>query len=299
MKILITTSSFGEAGSAPFDKLKEGGFEIIKNPYGRKVTKEELTGLLPGVVGLIAGTEKIDKETMKNSQLKVISRVGVGLDNIDLEAAKDLGIVVKNTPQAHVCAVAELTLGGLLALLRNISIMDRDVHQKKWEKRMGSQLSGKTVLIIGFGRIGKKLAEILKPFEVKLLIVDPAISGISLQEALSQADIVCLHASGKEQILGSPEFDLMKKGVLLVNTARGELWDELALINGLKDGRIAGAYIDTFKEEPYVGPLADFSQVILTPHVGTYSQECRLQMETEAVDNLISELKNGKTENQR
>ena len=225
-KILITTSSFGKADQGPLEKLEKGGFEIIQNPYGRKVTSEELRDLLPGVVGLIAGTETIDRETLKNSSLKVISRVGVGIDSIDLEAAKELGIVVKNTPEAPTVAVAELTLGGILALLRQIPQMDQAVRQKIWDKKTGVQLSGKTVLIIGFGRIGRYLAKMLAPFSIKLITIDSSLPGISLETALPQADIICLHASGLKQILGASEFALMKDGVFLINSARGELWDE-------------------------------------------------------------------------
>ena len=287
-KILITTSSFGTEEA--LKKLQEHGFEAVLNPYKRKLTTPELKELLLGVIGLIAGTETIDRETMKNSSLKVISRVGTGIDNIDLVAAKELGIAVKNTPDAPTIAVAELTLGGILGLLRQIPQMNEGVHQKKWEKKMGVQLSGKTVLIIGFGRIGKALAKLLEPFNVTLLTVDPAGRSISLAEGLSRADIVCLHASGQKEILGPEEFKLMKKEVFLVNTARGELWDENTLIEALKNGQVAGAYVDAFYAEPYSGPLTEFSQVILTPHVGSYTKECRTQMEMEAVDNLLLEL---------
>ncbi|MFH1423801.1 MAG: phosphoglycerate dehydrogenase [Candidatus Nealsonbacteria bacterium] len=287
-KILITTSSFGKTDQGPLEKLKKGGFEIIQNPYGRKVTSQELRELLPGVLGLIAGTETIDRETLKNSGLKVISRVGVGIDSIDLEAAKELGIVVKNTPEAPTVAVAELALGGILALLRQIPQMDQEIRQKVWDKKTGVQLSGKTVLIIGFGRIGRYLAKMLAPFNVKLITVDPSLPGISLQTALPQADIICLHASGIKQILGASEFALMKNGVFLVNTARGELWDENALIEALRSGKVAGAFIDVFSKEPYAGPLTEIKQVILTAHIGSNTKESRVQMEKEAVDNLLS-----------
>jgi len=293
-KVLITTSSFGKIDAAPLEKLKEHGLEVIMNPHGRKVTVEELRELLPGVVGLIAGTETINKETMANSSLKVISRVGVGIDSIDLPAAKELSIAVKNTPNALTVAVSELTLGALLGLLRQIPQMSQEVHDKKWDKKMGVQLSGKTVLIIGFGRIGRYLANLLKPFGVKLLAVDPALSGIvneveivSLQGGISRADIISLHSSGSEKILGREELDAMKRGVFILNAARGGVLDEEALIEALKAGKVAGAWIDAFLEEPYNGPLAEFSQVVLTPHVGSYASECRVQMEKEAVDNLL------------
>lgn len=296
-KILITTSTFGKLDSEPLEKLKKHGFEVVMNSYGRKITSQELRELLPGAVGIIAGTEVIDKETMKNSNLKVISRVGVGIDNIDLETAKELGIIVKNTPDAPTIAVAELTLGGILALLRQIPQMNQEVHNKKWEEKIGVQLSGKTVLIIGFGRIGRYLAKLLKPFGVKLLAADPALSGqvdgveiVSLQDGISQAEIISLHLSGSSQVLGKDEFDAMKKGVYILNAARGGVINEGALMEALKEGKVAGAWLDTFQEEPYSGPLTEFPQVLLTPHIGSYTDKCRVQMEREAVDNLLAEL---------
>ncbi len=290
MKILITTSSFGKADQEPLEKLKRSGFEIIQNPYGRKITPEELRQLLPGVVGLIAGTETIDKETLKNSGLKVISRVGVGMDGIDLEAAKELNIVVKNTPDAPTIAVAELALAGILSLLRQIPQMNQEVHQKVWDSKMGVQLTGKTILIVGFGRIGRHLAKLLEPFRVKLVAVDSTLPGISLKEWLPEADIVCLHISGSQQILGQEEFSLMKKGVFVLNASRGGVVNEADLVEALKEGKVAGAWLDVFIKEPYAGPLTEFPQVIMTPHIGSNTKESRAQMEKEAVDNLLSAL---------
>ena len=289
-KILITTSSF-ETKEA-LEKLRVQNFEVVLNPHKRKVTPEELRELLPGVAGLIAGTEKIDRETMKNSQLKVISRVGAGIDGIDLEAAKELGIAVENTPDAPTAAVAELTLGAMLSLLRQIPQMNQDLHVQTWGKKTGIQLSGKTVLIIGFGRIGKYLAKLLEPFQVKLLAVDPVLPGISLSGALPQADIISIHASGSRQILGKDEFLMMKDGVYILNVARGGAVDESALIEAIKTGKVAGAWLDVFSEEPYKGPLAEFPQVILTPHIGSHTKECRTCMEIEAADNLLKHFKN-------
>jgi D-3-phosphoglycerate dehydrogenase len=297
-KILITTSSFGKVDSEPLDKLKRHGFEIVKNPFGRKVTPQELRELLPGVVGLIAGTEIIDRETMENSNLKVISRVGVGMASIDLDAAKVLGIAVKNTPDGPTIAVAELTLGALLGLIRMIPQMDRDLREKKWTKKMGFQLTGKTVLIVGFGRIGRYLAKLLRPFNVKLLAVDPALKGVidevsivSLKEALPKADIIALHLGGNSQVLGKEEFSQMKEGVFILNAARGNVIDENSLMEALDKGKVFSAWLDVFSEEPYTGSLLNYSQVILTPHVGSYTKECRKKMEMEAVDNLLTVLK--------
>lgn len=296
-KIVIGPSSFGELDPEPLDKLIKHGFEVLKNPFGRKLTTKELRELLPGAVGIIAGQETIDRETLKNSNLKVISRCGVEMSNIDLGAAGELGIVAKNTPDAPTIAVAELTLGALLGLLRMIPQMDKDLHQKKWNKKIGVQLSEKVVLIIGFGRIGRYVAKLLKPFNVKLLAVDPALKGVtegvsivSLREALPQADIICLHLSGNPRVLGRFEFSQMKKGVFILNAARGGVLDEKILEQAIKEGRVAGAWLDAFSEEPYQGSLTSYPQVLLTPHVGSYTKECRKKMEMESVDNLLSVL---------
>lgn len=290
-KILISPSTFAAMDSAPLAELQRHGFEIVRNPFGRKLSEEELLQLLPGVVGTIAGLEPLNRKVLAQSNLKVISRCGIGLDNVDLDAALDLGIQVFNTPDAPTLAVAELTVGIMLTLPRWIKAMDLALHEGKWDKRIGMQLQGKTVAIIGFGRIGKKVAEFLRPFDVQLLIFDPHVQEptfcASLEEALSVADIVSLHASGNAVILGANEFALLKPGAFVLNASRGELIDEKALLDALEDGRVAGAWLDTFPVEPYHGPLVRYPQVIMTPHATTYSAQCRLGMEMEAVRNLL------------
>lgn len=294
-KVLIGPSSFAELDPEPLDKLIDQGFEVINNPFHRKITTPELRDLLSGVAGLIAGLETLDREILSSSSLRVISRCGIEMSNVDLEAADELGITVRNTPDAPTLAVAEMTIGAMIGLLRMIPVMNDELHNKKWTKRIGFQLSGKTVAIIGFGRIGRHVGKLLKPFNVKLLAVDPVLEGtieqtpiIPLDEALSKADIITLHLGGSSQVLGKREFSMMKNGVFIINTARGSVIDEDALVKALDDGGVAGAWIDTFVQEPYTGPLTEYPQVILTPHVGSYSRECRKRMEMEAVDNLIS-----------
>ena len=159
IKILLGPSTFSETDKAPLLKLLEMGFDIIENPFKRKLTKEELLKLLPGVIGIIAGLEPLDREVLEKSELKVISRCGSGLSNVDLDAAKELGIIVTNTPLAPVSAVAELTVGCLLILLRHIPQMDRALHHKKWSKMTGRQLSGMKVAVIGFGNIGQRVGQ--------------------------------------------------------------------------------------------------------------------------------------------
>ncbi len=296
-KTLIAPSSFGTVDQAPLERLKETGMEVIPNPFGRKLQKDELLALLPGVVGLIAGLEPLTRDVLEQSQLRVISRCGVGLSNVDLEAARALGIKVRSTPDAPTAAVAELTVGSMITLMRCVPQMDRDLHEGRWVKHIGVQLEGKTVVIIGFGRIGRKVASLLRPFKVRLLAVDPAFHGtiddtsiVSLEVALRQADVISLHASGQTQVIGKREFGLMKSGLFLLNAGRGELIDESSLCRALDGGVVAGAWIDTFSQEPYAGPLARYPQVILTPHIGSSSAECRRRMEMEAVENLLSAL---------
>ena len=224
------------------------------------------------------------------------------MSNVDRAAAKELGIAVCSTPNGPTAAVAELTLGALLSLLRMIPFMDQALRSGEWSKKIGSQLEGKTVAVVGFGRIGRRVAELLAPFKVKLLVVDPYLPDdavcdfvkLPLAEALPQADIVTLHSSGEDCLIGEREFGLMKAGIFLLNVARGELISETALVKSLEDGKVAGAWLDTFAEEPYAGPLCKFRNVVLTPHVGSYTLECRKQMETDAVDNLLNALQKDK-----
>lgn len=296
-KVLIGPSSFAEANQTPLVKLKEAGVEVISNPYGRKLTKDELCALLPGVVGHIAGLESLTRDVLEHSQLRVISRCGVGLSNVDVKAAADLGIAVRFTPDAPTTAVAELTIGAMISLMRLIPQMDRDLHGGRWVKQVGVQLEGKTVLIIGFGRIGRKVARLLRSFSVRLLAVDPACKGIvegvqilPLAAGLPQADLISVHASGDDEIFGEEEFTLIKPGTFLLNAGRGGLVNESCLLRALDNGAVAGAWLDAYLCEPYRGPLIHCPQVILTPHIGSYSIECRPRMEMEAVENLLAAL---------
>jgi D-3-phosphoglycerate dehydrogenase len=298
-KILIGPSSFAETDKTPMSRLIEAGYEVIDNPYKRKLTKEELLDLLTeDVVGLIAGLETLDREVLEKSRIQAISRVGAGLSNVDLEATHDLGVRVFNTPDAPTNAVAELTIGAMLSLLRMISQMDQALHGGQWQKKIGLQLQGKTVVIIGFGRIGRRVAELLSPFGVKILVVDPYVDEstcagyrkVTLHAALTEANVVTIHSSGHDCIIGEKEFSQMKKGSYLLNVARGGVISERALVKAIESGTVAGAWLDTFEEEPYKGPLCRYRNVILTPHVGSYTAECRLRMENEAVDNLLDYL---------
>lgn len=296
-KILLGTSSFGKRNPAPIQLMERHGLEVVPNPYGRKLTREELLHLLPGITGLLAGLEAVDRGVLKASDLKVVSRCGSGISNVDVEACKELGIVFKYTPFGPTQAVAELTVAMMISLLRDAWAMHANLCKGKWDKRVGFQIKGKTVVIIGFGRIGHRTVSLLEPFEINLIAVDPFLDPkkepvrlMQLHEALPLADIVILHASGDEEIIGENEFVLMKDGSYLCNAARGQNINEAALGTALDNGKVAGAWLDSFSSEPYHGPLCGHPRVIMTPHVGSYTTEGRLDMEMEAARNLIDGL---------
>jgi len=305
MKILASSRSFGKIDSGAIKLLKDNGLEPILNIHGRKLNEEELLNLLDDVVGIIAGTEKITGKIISNAnQLKVISRYGVGMDNVDLKTAHRKRVLVYNTPEAPTVAVAELTLSLILNLLKKISKVDRKIRDNLWKPEIGNLLSGKTIGIVGLGRIGKKLVQFLEPFGVKLLVYeinpdtnfvsDHKIDLVPLKTLISKGDIISLHIPLTKQtrhIIGKKELRTMKENAILINTARGGLIDEEALNNSLRDNEIAGAAVDAFEEEPYTGKLKRLDNVILTPHIGTYTVETRKQMEIEAVNNLIHGLK--------
>ena len=298
--VFISTSSFAEYDASPLKLLKDAGVDVQVNPYRRKLTPDECLRLYKDIDGLIAGTEALTAEILKSAKnLRVISRCGVGMDNIDLAVAKRQGIKVFNTPSSPAIAVAELTLGLILALLRHVPRMDRDIRDGKWQKRMGNLLQGKRVGIIGFGRIGQKVAELVLGLGAQVAYCDPAVNKaaytpVSLDELLTQSDVVSLHVSGGENdapLLGYKELRRMRKDSWLINCARGGVVDEAALCQVLQEGWLSGAAVDVFEEEPYAGSLARLDNVILTPHIGSYAIESRVEMEVQAVKNLIEGLK--------
>ncbi len=295
-KVFISTSTFAEQDAAPLEALQHAGFEVTLNPLKRKLTKEESLRLMHGYDGLIAGLETLDEEVFVKTGLKVISRCGAGVSNVDFDAARRCNVQVFSTPDAPTIAVAELTVGVMLSLLRGIPQMNQDTHAGQWRKKIGGQLKDKTVLVIGFGRIGRKVADLLKPFEVRLIVVDPLIKGVdgigcmTLEQALPQADIVTVHVNGELELISAKEIALMKDGVIVLNVARGGVINEDALVAALRSKKIASAWCDVFTTEPYQGPLQEFPQVILTPHSGSYTAECRGAMEMQAVTQLITAL---------
>ncbi|MFH0840013.1 MAG: phosphoglycerate dehydrogenase [Candidatus Omnitrophota bacterium] len=305
MKILITTSSFGKYDRIPLDKLRSAGLEIIMNPFGHTLSKEEALELYtPDIEGVIAGVENITEEMiLRAKNLKVISRCGIGLDNIDAKAAKLRNIRVLNTPEPVIDAVAELTLCFILCCLRNVPAADNNMHRSVWDKPTGLLLKGKILGIVGLGNIGKRVVELTGAFKPQFLAYDKKkdtafakkynVIFKNLETLLSESDIVSLHLPLTEEtkrLLNAGNLSLMKLSAFLINTSRAQIIDENALIGALTRKQIAGAALDVFEKEPYAGPLTGLSNVILTPHIGSYTKEARSEMELQAVDNLIKAL---------
>lgn len=296
--VLTTTSSFAKDNPEILSLLEHLGFLLVQNPYARKLSENELVHLISQhrPVALLAGTENIGRSSLElgKEHLEVISRVGVGWDNIDRQAAKELGIRVYRTEGVLDEAVAELTVGMILCALRAIAVHSSKLKNGVWNKKMGVLLENKTVGIIGFGRIGLRVGELIRAFRAKVVYSDPVkrdvpwAKKLTLDELLSVCDIITLHASGSDTILGEREIKTVcKKGAIIINTARGGLVDEGALHSGLLSGKISCACLDVFENEPYTGPLRTCENVVLTPHIGSYAREARIRMEEMAVDNLL------------
>jgi D-3-phosphoglycerate dehydrogenase / 2-oxoglutarate reductase len=303
--VAISTSSFGKESPAPLQRLLAAGFEVRPNPHARTLAGDEIKEHLAGVMGLVAGTEKLTGDVLRAlPELKVISRVGTGIDNVDVTAARALGIAVHNTPDAHVDAVAELTMAGLLSVLRGVVASDASIRGGGFDKPMGRLLRGKTVGLVGFGKVARALARLLAPWGTTLLATDvhredaaaTAVGAryVELDELLGTADVLSLHlpyTKDAHHIIGAAQLARCKPDAIVVNTARGGLIDEAALASWLEGHPKAGAYLDCFEKEPYAGgPLTRLKNVVLTSHVGSYAREARVRMETEAVDNLLKVL---------
>ncbi|MBN2558271.1 MAG: phosphoglycerate dehydrogenase [Clostridia bacterium] len=292
MRILTTTSYFGEHDIP--EKI-----ELIRNPYGRRLSENELSKILEEIRpdAIIAGVEPLTRKVLEGKPyLKAISRCGAGLDNVDLEAAKSLGIRVLNTPDAPTAAVAEMTVALILSLIKKLNIADAAVRRGEWKSPGGNMLFGKTIGIIGCGRIGEYVSRLLTAFGCDIIGHDIAriptgsIKPVEFDFLIGNADIISLHVPYSEKtrhIIGAAEIKGMKKSALLINTARGGLIDETALYDALSRGDISGAAIDCFEKEPYDGPLRELSNVILSPHMASGAEESRHGMEKEALENVL------------
>jgi D-3-phosphoglycerate dehydrogenase len=303
-KVLIATSTFAVTSREPLNLLKKKSIEYVLNPHQRTLTEEEIIRYAKDCTGIISGSEPLNERVISAlPSLRCISRVGIGLDNVDLVAAEKRKIMVKNTPGAPTRAVAELTIAMVFDLSRGVTAHDREVRNGTWKKKLGWQVSGKLIGVIGLGRIGRLVAEMLAGLGARVwgtdLYPDPAwakqhkVTITDMDSILNGCDVITLHvpfAKGSPALIGEKEIGRMKKGSYILNLSRGGIINEAALVSALRSGHLAGAAIDTFEKEPYHGPLAEMDNVILTPHMGSNTVESRQAMEIEAAQNLIGVL---------
>jgi len=306
-RVLVTPTTFGKQNQQLRDQLEAQVGEVVYNTLGRPLTSEELRERLPGCDGYIAGLDTIDGEALGAAdRLKVIARYGVGVNNVDLRAASARGIVVANTPHANTVSVAELTLGLIIAAARSIPELDQRVRSGEWPRRVGMALQGKCVGLIGLGAIGKAVAKRLQGWEVRLLAFDPytdpnatealQVELVSLDGLLAQADVVSLHAPLTPATCGminAQSLARLKPGAILVNTARGELVDEIALAQAVSSGHLRAVALDAFQQEP---PAADHlllhsAGVIALPHTGAHTDAAVEEMGWGAVEACLAVLR--------
>lgn len=306
-RLLVTPTSYGKNDPRLKTELEALVGEVIYNPTGKPLTSAEVARLLPGVDGYIAGLDAIDASALDAAdRLKVIARYGVGVDSVDLAAAQARGIVVTNTPGANSVSVAELALGLMLALARQIPEAVDAVHQGKWPRYTGISLEGKTIGILGLGAIGKQLARRLAGFDCKILAFDPYadvtfakenhVELVAMDDVICQADFVSLHLPLLPETRGLVNDDFlskMKKGSFLINTSRGEAVDEAALLRALQSGHLKGAGLDAFTVEPPdpQNPLLALPQVIATPHLGAQTDGATSNMGWFAMRDCLAVLK--------
>jgi len=306
-RLLVTPTSYGKSDPRLKTELEELVGEVIYNPTGKPLRSAEVAHLLPGIDGYIAGVDAIDRAALQAAdRLKVISRYGVGLDSVDLQAAAERGIVVTCTPGANTVSVAELAVGLLLSLARQIPEGASALRQGNYPRLSGVCLDGKTVGIIGLGAIGKELARRLRGFDCRLLACDPApdrgfaethgIELLSLEDLLPLSDFVSLHLPLLPETRGLVNQDFlakMKRGAFLVNTARGEIVEESALLEALQSGHLRGAALDVFAVEPPSpdSPLLALKQVLATPHLGSQTDGATNRMGWMALHDCLAVLR--------
>lgn len=304
-RVLLATWPFGASGRRPLELLEETGWELVFNPYRRRLKPADVARLLADVDAVVAGTEPYNRETLANAnRLKVISRVGIGLDSVDLQHCRDADIRVTYTPDAPSEAVAELTVGNIINLLRHIHQSDRSVREGAWNRFMGRLVQETTIGIIGAGRIGGRVIELLAPFRPTILAndIDPKVCGTSMpntkwrsvEEIMRTADVVSLHipmCPENRHFINRALISQMKTGACIINTSRGGIVDTDALTDALVQHHLGGAALDVYENEPYEGPLTKLDNTVLTAHIGASARQSRYLMELGASEDCIRVLK--------
>lgn len=306
MKVLITTIPFGIKDSKPLQILKEAGAEYTINPLNKKLNENDLLELIRDYDIVLAGTEPYTEKVLDNApNLKLISRLGIGLDGVNLRATKERGIKVSYTPDAPAPSIAELTLGHIITLLRSVHTSNIQMHNGEWNRYLGKTISESTIGFIGVGRIGTRIIEMLQAFgSPKILANDIVpnqdlnkkyeIDWTSKESIFQEADVISLHVpltAETKDMINYEQLMTMKRDAALINTSRGGIINEDDLYNVMSSGHLNGVAIDVFKDEPYVGKLTQLDNCLLTPHMGSMSEACRIRMELEASEEAVRFIK--------
>ena len=309
-RVLVTPTSYGKGDARLKSELESAVGEVIYNTTGKPLSSRDVARLLPGVDAYIAGLDQIDRAALEGTdRLKVICRYGVGVDNVDLAAARDKGILVTNTPGANSASVAELAMGLMLALARQIPQGDAAARRGEFPRMAGISLEDKTIGILGLGAIGKQLAKRLRGFNCRVLAYDPypdeafavanQVTFLPLIEVLAVSDFLSLHLPllpETRQMVNPAFLAGMKRGAFLINTARGDLVDETALAQALRTGWLGGAGLDALLEEPPSrdNPLLAFPNLIVTPHLGAQTDGATVNMGWWALNDCLAVLRGEK-----
>ncbi|MCG6144975.1 phosphoglycerate dehydrogenase [Leptospira bandrabouensis] len=330
-KVFVSTFPFCRTSKVALDILVSNGHEVVVNPLGRKMKPIEVSESARDFDALIAGTEDLTDLVTNSKSLKLISRVGVGLDSVPLGLCKEKGIAVSYTPDAVSPAVSELAVCLIVDAMRKVTYADREIRKGEWSRPYGERIGGATIGILGFGRIGKRVASHLLGYLPKEILVcdlidqkdsirllsDVAsnlyqvnrdlgknwgattIKQVDLDSLLKMSDAITIHVpltAQTKNLLNYKKMSLMKSSAVLINTARGGIVNENDLYKVLQENLISAAAMDVFEEEPYKGPLSTLENVILTQHMGSCSNDCREDMESEASENVVGFFNGGRWE---
>lgn len=289
MKVLVTATNYSTLCAEAKTLLESNNCEVIENPFGRPMTFDELKNYVPQADAVVVGVDTWDESVFKIApNLKILSRFGVGVDNIDIEKAREFGIKVTNAAGRNANAVAELTIGLVLSAMRGIAALHQTTQQGRWDRFVGEELIGRKVGLLGFGNIAQKVAKKLSGFDVEIIAYDKFpnlevakqlnVGMVSWEQVLQQSDVVCmLLPSIKEtrHFMNDTTFALMKDKAYFINTARGALVDEKALYMALHSGKLSAAAIDVYEREPVSAdnPLFTLGNIVTTPHTAAETYE--------------------------
>ncbi len=306
-KVLVTVRIFANLSSNPaYDILKDKGIELVPNPYkGKGLSEDELMELIPGVHGLLTGVDQVTAKFIQASdKLRVISKFGTGVDNIDIKAATEKGIIVTKAPGMNSDSVADMAFALLFAIARRVPYASDKVKNGEWPLILGTEIWGKTLGIIGLGEIGKRVALRAKGFNMRVsvyeiepdeeFIEDHKLEVVDLNRLLQESDFVSIHTpllDDTRDLIGKKEIQRMKPDAFLINTARGGIVNEDALYDALTSGVIAGAAFDVLKDEPPADrKLIGLENFVGTPHISAFTKEAINNMARISAQNVVDVL---------